>query len=322
MGRAESLLKRRRYKIRGLSANGFEGERYRLSRLSYAVIHLSLLALVVAVVFAGLTGFSEPFVSVIEGQEREIGHGTGLSIALDSFLVDYWPDGTPKTYASEITVREAGGTETRGTILVNHPLNVDGVRAFQAGFGRAPEFSIGTNGDPPVPVVIALEGVYQDGALRRPAGMVRVPELGVEAWAIGAAEGAADPVLEPEQVLVELTQDDGATSLGQLVVSPGTTGSIDDFTVDFLDERWFSGFSISEEPARPALWITAALFIIGLMGALWFPYSALSVRAGGQGEGDRHLVLAVRGSARQGSRSNCPAGAGTRGSTSTAGSAR
>ncbi|TCP15097.1 cytochrome c biogenesis protein [Crenobacter luteus] len=57
-------------------------------------------------------------------------------VTLKKFHVDYYSNGMPKLFASDIVVTDkASGRETPATVKVNHPLIVDGVAIYQASFG-------------------------------------------------------------------------------------------------------------------------------------------------------------------------------------------
>jgi len=57
-------------------------------------------------------------------------------VTLKKFYVDYYSNGMPKLFASDIVVTEKRtGKEMSATVKVNHPLIVDGVAIYQASFG-------------------------------------------------------------------------------------------------------------------------------------------------------------------------------------------
>ncbi|MGL6070773.1 cytochrome c biogenesis protein ResB [Craterilacuibacter sp.] len=59
-----------------------------------------------------------------------------FAVTLKQFHVDYYSNGMPKLFASDIVVTDkATGKETAATVRVNHPLVIDGVAIYQASFG-------------------------------------------------------------------------------------------------------------------------------------------------------------------------------------------
>ncbi len=59
-----------------------------------------------------------------------------FSIKLNKFNIDFYENGMPKDFASEVTVtNKKTGESTDAVVRVNHPLKVDGVTIYQAGYG-------------------------------------------------------------------------------------------------------------------------------------------------------------------------------------------
>ena len=64
------------------------------------------------------------------GMARE----TGLTVELHRFIIENHEDGTPKRFASEITVLTRNGEREEGTVEVNRPLKVDGWKIYQSDY--------------------------------------------------------------------------------------------------------------------------------------------------------------------------------------------
>ena len=61
-------------------------------------------------------------------------HEPGLAIELHKFTLEEYDDGTPKRFASDISVYTENGKNVRGTVEVNKPLNVNGWKIYQYGY--------------------------------------------------------------------------------------------------------------------------------------------------------------------------------------------
>ena len=61
-------------------------------------------------------------------------HEPGLTIELHKFTLEEYDDGTPKRFASDITVYTEDGKNVRGTVEVNKPLKVNGWKIYQYGY--------------------------------------------------------------------------------------------------------------------------------------------------------------------------------------------
>ncbi|MBR5660452.1 MAG: cytochrome c biogenesis protein ResB [Bacteroidales bacterium] len=59
---------------------------------------------------------------------------TGLSVRLDDFTMETYPNGMPKRFASDVVVKGKDGREITAVIEVNKPLKVDGWKMYQYGY--------------------------------------------------------------------------------------------------------------------------------------------------------------------------------------------
>ncbi|KAF1023308.1 MAG: Cytochrome c biogenesis protein CcsB [Paracidovorax wautersii] len=58
-----------------------------------------------------------------------------FSVELKRFIVDYYPSGMPKRFASEVVLHDRrSGAREDAVVAVNHPVNFQGVRIYQSGF--------------------------------------------------------------------------------------------------------------------------------------------------------------------------------------------
>ena len=70
----------------------------------------------------------------------------GLAIELHRFIMDVYEDGSPKRFASDISVYTEDGKDISGTVDVNKPLKVNGWKIYQYGYdvqrGPDSEYSV------------------------------------------------------------------------------------------------------------------------------------------------------------------------------------
>ncbi|WP_374553767.1 cytochrome c biogenesis protein ResB [Aquitalea pelogenes] len=111
-------------------------------------------------------------VTVAEGKSADVvflNSGNGylvqdlpFTVTLKKFYVDYYSNGMPKLFASDIAVTDkATGKVTEAQVKVNHPLIVDGVAIYQASFGDggSPLTFKAWNLDQPQMQPVAINGV-------------------------------------------------------------------------------------------------------------------------------------------------------------------
>ncbi|GAA1732490.1 cytochrome c biogenesis protein ResB [Microbacterium paludicola] len=162
---AEAQLRSAGYRVERYDGRGsfsVSAERGYLRETGNLVFHASLVGVLLAVGIGG--GFAYTGQRVIyEGQAvvnalvdyssmnrgRFVGDDalTPYAIRLDSFDVTYQPPltsgaGQAGDFAANVTVREPGGDETKGTVRVNHPLEVAGERIYLLGNGYAPTITV------------------------------------------------------------------------------------------------------------------------------------------------------------------------------------
>jgi hypothetical protein len=58
-------------------------------------------------------------------------HELDIAVQLHKFTMETYEDGTPKRFASDITVHTKGGRDVSGTVEVNKPLKVNGWKIYQ-----------------------------------------------------------------------------------------------------------------------------------------------------------------------------------------------
>ena len=62
-----------------------------------------------------------------------------FSVKCNSFQVDFYPNGAPKDYRSDLSVIRDGKEVLRKTIRVNDPLDYEGITFYQSSYGRLPD---------------------------------------------------------------------------------------------------------------------------------------------------------------------------------------
>ena len=114
--------------------------RWKVREIPFILNHLGVAIAVVAATLGSadkqslqLTAFTgEPQWRTVD--EKGILHKPGLTIQLHKFTLEEYADGTPKRFASDITVYMEDGNAVRGTVEVNKPLKVNGWKIYQYGY--------------------------------------------------------------------------------------------------------------------------------------------------------------------------------------------
>jgi len=146
--RAEKLFLKRYKRIRTeatANATLFYGEKGAYSRFGVYVIHASILIVIAGAIIGSLLGF-EAFVNLPEGESTNtvhFGRQRGIkqldfTVRCDKFSIAYYDNGMPKEYRSDLSFLKNGDVIYQGSLLVNHPITVDGIRFYQASYGSIP----------------------------------------------------------------------------------------------------------------------------------------------------------------------------------------
>lgn len=122
----------------------FTGEKGNTSYLGVYVIHCSILIILAGVIIGFLFGF-DGYMELGEGETGNTIHLKGgkdfkkldFAVRCDRFTVEYYQDGTPKVYRSELSFTKNGSPLQQSVILVNHPASFEGTRFYQASYGTA-----------------------------------------------------------------------------------------------------------------------------------------------------------------------------------------
>jgi cytochrome c biogenesis protein len=124
----------------------FYAQRGRFSLFGVYIVHLSILIMIAGAIIGSIFGL-EADINIKEGESVNVANLTksnGLykldfSVRCDKFTVEFYKDGTPKTYRSDLSFIKNGKVEKQGSLFVNHPLTFDKLRFYQSSYGVAPE---------------------------------------------------------------------------------------------------------------------------------------------------------------------------------------
>jgi cytochrome c biogenesis protein len=249
-------------------------DKNRLCRFGTLFSHLSIVLILVGVVVGGIWGFSDPEFIVAEGSVRDVGMGTGLSVGLDHFTDEYYLEGPPKDFRSDLVIYENGVEVKRGTVRVNSPLSYHGVQFHQSFYGQAAVLAVRDEGG----AVVFDEGVplaWRTGDVGRPFGSFNLPEQGLVVYVIGPASGMNDPLIPAGETRVEVYDQATGALVAMENLTQGTGKELAGLNFTFERERRFTGLKVVKDPGVNIIWAAAGLMILGLVMLFYFPYRRL-----------------------------------------------
>jgi cytochrome c biogenesis protein len=274
-------LRRSGYRVRTESDSGrlyLSASKNSYSPLATYLIHLSLILFIAAFLITSYLGFRDPFFIVAEGTRAEVGHGTALSLRLEDFNDDYWPDGTPKDYRSDVILYNGGEEVEEGTIRVNHPMGYQGTRFYQSFFGPAAVLSVqAQDGEVLYQDSLALSGILESSPFQRPTGTFILDSENLVVRVIGPALNLADPFIAQGELGLELYDRETALAVGWTTLERGAPAELGALRFTYLRDAMYSGFQVSHDPGNALIWVASALFLIGLGIVFYLPRRQLWV---------------------------------------------
>ncbi|RLB18977.1 MAG: hypothetical protein DRG82_02680 [Deltaproteobacteria bacterium] len=309
----EHFFQKKYKRVRGkASGNTFYlyAERGRLTHFGFYLVHLSILIILAGAIVGSLFGF-EAYVNIVEGGETDfVGRTTnmdriplGFTVRCDRFFVDFYDNGTPREYRSDLTFLAAGKVLEKKSILVNHPAHFRGITFYQANYGkvagdRARLKIIRKASEPATTVVEVKKGesiplpggdghfrvsdIREDFMNMGPALLIRVhPDGGQEIsfWVFRDREAI-------EKRFPGLTKK--FTKLNPSAFKPYT------FTVEQLDTRYYTGLQVAKDPGVPLVWTGCFLMVGGFFITFFMSHRRIWVRVT---PGAKNTLVSLAGSA-------------------------
>ncbi len=144
---AASLLQR---KYQGLKREDADGRVYlcagrgRYSHFGVYIVHVSILILIAAAVIGSMFGI-QGYVNIQEGETISAislrkGEKTltlPFSVRCDKFTVEFYDNGMPKIFQSDLTFLRKDQVLSSAKLRVNSPIKFEGFRFYQASYGEA-----------------------------------------------------------------------------------------------------------------------------------------------------------------------------------------
>jgi cytochrome c biogenesis protein len=285
-------------------------EKNRYSRLGPYLAHVSILVILLGTLWGALQGFKGAL-QLTEGEassEAWLRTGArkvplGFEIRCDRFVIDLYPDGSPKEYRSEVTLLDGSGERIMdGAIRVNHPLTYRGITFYQSTYGSLPELTLAIRDQESKEETLVkaelnapflLPGNQGDRAmivafqsdLRIPEEMARITSfprrnLGPAARVVIFNEEGFE---EPFWVFKNLPEVGQKKERAHHIV-------LKDFR-----QIEYTGLQVVKDPGTPLVWLGCTFLVIGFVMALLMDHEIVWVR--GKAVGENEYVVQMTGRA-------------------------
>lgn len=305
----QGVLKRHYKRLKSATtANGdfIFGEKGRYAYFGVYIVHCSVLLILAGGIIGSLFGF-EAFVNIPEGTvvDRVILTKTRVvkplpfTVACEKFTVDYYDNGTPREYRSDLKFFQKGREVLEGKLRVNHPITFQGITFYQASLGEIPTvtlrltrtgssqeehtYKIQQGRSSPLPGDEGHFGVIDahenfQGTLG-PAALIAVhPRDGEERriWVFQNPENLKKRF--PARMLASPKLDPSS-------FEPYT------FYLDTMESRYYTGLQVNRDPGVPLVLAGFFMIMIGLMATFFMSHKRIWIRVSGEGDKTGIAVL-------------------------------
>jgi hypothetical protein len=146
-------------------------------------------------------------------------------------------------------------------------------------------------------ITIALVGMMNVEPFQRPLGKLELPDTGLTAYLVAPAVNIYDPILQNEQLGIEIYEDGASVPVEWAILDIGVPKQMQGLEFTYVEQSSFSGFSIKYDPGSWLVWVAFGLLFIGISMVLYLPYRNIQamVKPGEEGSS-----LYLRASGRRG----------------------
>jgi len=261
----------------------------RLSRLGAYVVHLAILILFAAGLVTGLAGFKSYFEfdsgEIVDTLRLQDGRRLplGFKIRLDKFIFEKYPDGTPKTFRSNLSFLQGDQVVRQARVEVNSPVTFGGITFYQSGYPMVLDS-----------LTVELDQGQGGGrTLTLPnQGRIQVEGLGsLEVLDFAAQWRGIGPAAKLRLIRTGSEKEESFIIFSkppyQMRRDAPEVFRLKDFSIHYA-----SGLQANRDPGVVLLWLGGSVMLLGLLVALFWSHRRLWIEVGPQGQGSRITLAA------------------------------
>jgi cytochrome c biogenesis protein len=291
--RLEGILRKRFGTVRRAEEKGvitLHGEKGAFSYFGVYVVHASILVILAGAIIGSLSGF-DGYVNIPEGETVDAvklrgGQGTkklDFAVRCDRFTVEFYENGMPKEFRSDLAFLRGGKIVHEGPLRVNHPIEFAGIRFYQASYGNIPgkaRLTVTDGGSRKKLLEVAAGEQFELPGRKATVSVLRVEEnlmnmgpavkLGVMSEGGGIAFWVFRQIREIEEANPGITKQVPQFNPG--LYKPYV------FSLDGIESAYYTGLQVSTDPGIPVVAAGATLMVAGFMLVFLFSHRQVWVR--------------------------------------------
>jgi cytochrome c biogenesis protein len=280
-------------------------DKRRFSLFFVYLVHLSVLFILIGAIIGSIFGFNA-YVNIPEGGSIDsvvITNGDlhshkelGFSVQCNKFLVDYYDNGVPKEYRSDLSFIVKGKESLRGNLLVNHPIKFMGVTFYQSSYGAVPGNKIrikAINDDKGAEETMIEAEVGKSVMLPDNKGELTVSNIRDEMSAalivIKSQGGEETPIwlFKNRDMMMKMAPDmfKQSAKFNPSIYRPYT------FSLDEIESVAYTGLQVNRDPGVQLVFIGFIMIITGLFFTFFTSHRKFWIRVTAE-KGDVKISLA------------------------------